>query len=440
MSAKTSNDAMTYDWREDMLAARDLSPREKDRYGFAVGWFDTWRIRKELPPGAESARRFWREEVLRKPRERWQLQQWTEAMRWYLHWFGLCQKAGKPAISVAERMGKAVHTVGARRGLSRSTRKSYGGWVIRFGAWVGTAQRALDESLAREWLSELIEKTKISFNTQKVALNALVFFYRDVCGREEVDLRVKMRKRQPHIPVVLNLEEVFALIEKLEPRYQGPGRLQYGSGLRLSELVSLRIKDVDLERGLVTVRDGKGEKDRVTILPACLRAGLERQIAVAREYWEEDRRNDAPGVYLPNALSRKMPKAAKSWAWMWLFPADHLSRDPESGIVRRHHLHDKVYGEAIKRAASKMGTAKRITSHVLRHSFATHLLEGGTDIRTVQELLGHADVKTTEIYTHTVKFSNGKGVRSPLDRVGSGLEFGTHAASDEGKEWKDSGS
>ena len=424
MNATKEMGPMVYDWREDLIAARDLGPREKDSYGFAVGWFDTWRIRKALPAGVESARRFWREEVLRKPRERWQLQQWTEAMRWYLNWFGLCQRAGKSAISVAERMGKAVQTVGARRGLAPNTRKSYGGWVIRFGAWAGTVQRAMDEGLAREWLSELIEKTKISFATQKVALNALVFFYRDVCGKEEVDLRVKMRKRGPRIPVVLDRAEVLTLIEKLEPLYQVPARLQYGSGLRLSELVSLRIKDLDLERGLLTIRAGKGDKDRITILPDSLRVGLEKQIAKAKEYWEEDRRKKAPGVSMPNALARKMPHAATSWGWMWLFPGDHLSRDPESGIIRRHHLHPKVYGASICRAAKKTGTAKRITSHVLRHSFATHLLEGGTDIRTLQELLGHADVKTTEIYTHAVKHGNGKGVRSPLDAAAFAHEAG----------------
>lgn len=408
---------MTYDWREDLMAARDLDPRERDAYGFAVGWFDSWRMRKGLPPGPDSARAFWREEVRKKEREEWQLRQWAEAMRWYLHWFGICQKAGKPGISVGERMRNAVYSVGARRGLALPTRKIYGGWALRFGVWAGTTKRVMDEAVAREWLSCLVEKTNVSLSTQRQALNALVFFYRDVCGRKEVDLRVKFRRREARIPVILDREEIIALIKHLEPLYRTPSKLQYGAGLRLSELVSLRIKDLDLERGLVTVRGGKGDKDRVTIMPACLRLALERQIGLAREIWEEDRRNEVPGVAMPNALARKMPLAAKRWGWMWLFPQDHLSRDPDSGIVRRHHLHSKVYGANILRSSEKMGTAKRITSHALRHAFATHLLEGGTDIRTLQELLGHKDVKTTEIYTHTVKFSNGKGVRSPLDEL-----------------------
>jgi site-specific recombinase XerD len=179
----------------------------------------------------------------------------------------------------------------------------------------------------------------------------------------------------------------------------------------------LRIQDVDLEQGTLTVRAGKGDKDRVTVVPNCLKEALASEMAVARAFWEDDRANDVAGVALPGALARKMSKAGKKWAWMWLFPADHLSQDAESRIVRRHHLHPKVYGEAIRRAAEAAGIAKRVTTHALRHAFATDLLRGGTDIRTLQELLGHADVKTTEIYAHAAEIGNGLGVRSPLDRL-----------------------
>jgi site-specific recombinase XerD len=195
--------------------------------------------------------------------------------------------------------------------------------------------------------------------------------------------------------------------------------LQYGGGLRLQELVQLRIKDVDVERGVVAIHGGKGDKDRETIIPNCLKGALVAQIARARAFWEEDRANGEPGVALPGALARKFSKSGTKWAWMWIFPADHLSKDPESEIIRRHHLHPKVYGEAISRAAEKAGIAKRVTSHALRHAFATHLSQGGTDIRTLQELLGHADVKTTEIYAHAAKIGNDKGVRSPLDALGA---------------------
>ena len=230
-------------------------------------------------------------------------------------------------------------------------------------------------------------------------------------------MQVKLRHTAKRAPVILSKSELMGLVAKLEEIYKTPALLQYGAGLRLQELVQLRIKDVDVERGVVTIHAGKGDKDRETIIPNCLKEALVAQMARARVFWEEDRGNNRPGVALPGALARKFSKAGTKWAWMWIFPADQLSKDPESGIVRRHHLHGKVYGEAISRAAEKAGIAKRVTSHALRHAFATDLLRSGTDIRTLQELLGHADVKTTEIYAHAAEIGNGMGVRSPLDGV-----------------------
>ena len=185
--------------------------------------------------------------------------------------------------------------------------------------------------------------------------------------------------------------------------------------MRLSEVVRLRVKDVDLERGTVTVRGGKGDKDRMTVLPKSLLGKVRQQIDEARQLWERDRREGRAGVYLPGALARKFSQAAESFAWFWLFPAKQISMDPESGIERRHHLHGKVYNEAIKRAAEEVGMEKRVTSHALRHSFATHLLENGTDLRKIQELLGHEDITTTEIYLHVSMGVHGMGVTSPLD-------------------------
>ena len=249
------------------------------------------------------------------------------------------------------------------------------------------------------------------------ALNALVFFYRDVWGREDIDLQVKLRKSGRRQPVILSRSELMGLMDKVEPLYKTAALLQYGAGLRLTELVQLRVKDVDLERGVVTIRAGKGDKDRETVIPNCLKEELAKKIEESRQYWEEDRKNQVPGVALPGALARKMPRAGEKRGWYWLFCADHLSTDPESGILRRYHLHPKVYAEAISRAAEASGIVKRVTTHVLRHAFATDMLRGGTDIRTLQELLGHADVKTTEIYAHAAEIGNGKGVQSPLDRV-----------------------
>ena len=186
-------------------------------------------------------------------------------------------------------------------------------------------------------------------------------------------------------------------------------------GFTWSEVVRLRVKDVDLERGTVTVRGGKGDKDRMTVLPKSLLGKVRQQIDEARQLWERDRREGRAGVFLPGALARKFSQAAESFAWFWLFPAKQISMDPESGIERRHHLHGKVYNEAIKRAAEEVGMEKRVTSHALRHSFATHLLESGTDLRKIQELLGHENITTTEIYLHVSMGVHGMGVTSPLD-------------------------
>jgi integron integrase len=272
---------------------------------------------------------------------------------------------------------------------------------------------------------------------------------------------VKLKKTGARVPVVLSEGETQRLFEALECPDPGPepdaavaaeagsspadapkpkkhharyglaARLQYGAGLRLSEVVRLRIKDIDLDRRTVTVRLGKGDKDRMTVLPKRLCLELAEQIEQARALWEQDQRDGVAGVYIRGALARKFRKAAESFEWFWLFPAKQLSIDPESGLRRRHHLHGKVYNEAIKRAAQTARIEKRVTSHALRHSFATHLLEAGTDLRTIQEILGHEDITTTEIYLHVATGENGLGVVSPLDRfpVGAGVkEWASQAA------------
>ena len=407
-----------HDWREDLAKARNLTTREIDAYGYVLGWIEDWRQKRGLAAGRDAARRWWEEVALGKDRPDWQLRQWEEAIRWFLGWLEICEKAGGDARGLPERLKDAVHHTGARRGLAVKTRETYAGWVVRFGVFAGSARQVMDETVAREWLAMLVDKKKVAFATQKQALNALVFFFRDVCGREEIDLQVKMRKTSQRQPVILTKSELMGLIGKLEDRYKTPALLQYGAGLRLKELVNLRIKDVDLERGVVTIHAGKGDKDRLTVVPNALKDALCGEIAMSREFWEEDRAKKVAGVALPGALARKMPKAGERWEWMWLFASDHLSTDPESGILRRHHLHPKVYGEAISRAAREAGVAKRVTTHALRHSFATDLLREGTDIRTLQDLLGHSDVKTTEIYAHAAEIGNDRGVRSPLDRHG----------------------
>ncbi|MGB0990870.1 MAG: integron integrase [Akkermansiaceae bacterium] len=406
---------MSGDWRADLLASRDLSDREKQGYGFVLAWYEQWRLTKRMAAGVDSARKFWKLEVQAKVRKDWQEEQWAEAIRWLLHWIDLCTEKGVDTVNLAEKVRDAVERTGARRGLAIRTRKSYGGWAARYAAWAESRERVLDTACAREWLTELVAKGRISYSTQKQALNALVFLYRDVCGMEEVDLGVKLKKTPKRIPVVLSMDEVMRLIEKLEPSYRLPAQLQYGAGLRVSELVNLRVKDVDANRRQLTVRSGKGDKDRVTVVPEKLVQPIVNHLLEVRKYYEEDRGEESPGVMMPGALARKMPKAGERWEWFWLFPANHHSKDPESGIVRRHHFHEVVYSRAVRRAALAAGIAKRVTSHCLRHSFATHLLEGGCDLRTIQELLGHGDVSTTEIYTHVAVGASGCGVRSPFD-------------------------
>ena len=408
------------DWRADLEASRDLTDLEKQNFGFLLAWFETWRLRQGLGPERESAVRFWREQVRSKERKDWQLERWAEAMRWHERWLALCASEGREPRGMGERLHRAVMITGAKRGLALRTRQTYAGWMSRYGTWAGTADEVMSVERASEWLAELVDKGKVSFETQRQALNSMVFFFKDVCGKEEVILDVRLRRTVKRTPVVMSVREVLAVLEKLEPRYRLVGELQYGAGLRLKELVSLRVKDVDRERGEVVIHGGKGDKDRVTILPERVRMALDGIWGNLREMHEKDRAAGVPGVALPGALARKMSRAGERFEWFWIFPADELSTDPESGIVRRHHLHPKVYGEAVTRAARKAGIEKRVTSHVLRHCFATHLLESGTDIRTIQDLLGHNDVKTTEIYTHVATGVNGCGVRSPLDamRVG----------------------
>ena len=405
-------------WMADLQASRDLHVRTKEQHGFILSWFEKWRVGKGLRPGREAARRFWKEQVLVKPRANWQKDQWEEGIRWYLHWLTLVETTGGEARSLCERMRDAVRNAGARRGLALKTRKAYSGWVCRFGIWAGSRERVLDQKEGRTWLQQLITDEGKAYSTQKVALNALVFFYREVCGHEEVDLQVRFRKTEKRVPVVLSISEVLALIDRLDGVVKVAAQLQYGAGLRLKELMSLRIKDVDVDRRTVTIRGGKGDKDRVTVLPEILVPTIRAQKAAARKWYEKDRAANRPGVALPKALGRKHSRAGASWSWFWLFPSAKESRDPESGVERRHHLHGSSYNDRIGTAAQVAGIEKRVTSHALRHSFATHLLEQGVDIRTIQELLGHQDVETTEIYTHVASGVGGRGVRSPLDVCG----------------------
>ncbi len=268
----------------------------------------------------------------------------------------------------------------------------------------------------RDFLSHLALKRNVAAATQSQALNALVFLYRNVLNitLEEGELEAARASRKRKLPLVLTQNEINQIFAHLSglPRFMA--QLIYGGGLRLNECLQLRIKDIDLEQGMIIIRSGKGGNDRRTILPESLSEPLLAQMGEARKLFEEDRKKDLPGVWLPHALERKYPNAGKAWGWFWVFPSQSLSADPRTGIVRRHHRHPSTLQTAFKKALTASGISKPASVHTLRHSFATHLLENGYDIRTIQELLGHKSVQTTMIYTHVSK-RNILGVRSPLD-------------------------
>ena len=267
------------------------------------------------------------------------------------------------------------------------------------------------------FLSHLTSQRGVSIPTHKQALYALLFLYKQVLQLEFPWMDDLHRPtRPPRLPTVLTQHEVALVFNHLQGRYALIALMLYGTGMRLMEAMTLRVKDVDFERREITVRQGKGGKDRRTILPLSLVTPLREQIIVGREFYDDDRANNRHGVMLSDALERKYPQAGNHWNWFWVFPADHESTDPRSGIVRRHHTYKQTIQRNIKQAVAAARITKPATTHTLRHSFATHLLESGYDIRTVQELLGNADVTTTMIYLHVLN-RGGKGVISPVDQV-----------------------
>jgi integron integrase len=267
------------------------------------------------------------------------------------------------------------------------------------------------------FLTHLTNARRVSVSTHKQALSALLFLYREVIGVDLPWMNEMARPTAPRrIPSVLTIEEVAALLSKTEGETGLLARLLYGTGMRLMEGLRLRVKDLDIPRKVITVREAKGGKDRVVMLPQVLAAPMSAQLDKARAVWTADRAAQQPGVETPHALDRKYPRAGETWAWFWVFPSPTLATDPRSGVIRRHHLYEQRLQRALKLAVTEAGIAKPVSVHTLRHSFATHLLQAGTDIRTVQELLGHSDVSTTMIYTHVLKMAAGT-TRSPLDAL-----------------------
>jgi integron integrase len=320
------------------------------------------------------------------------------------------------APRLIDRFREAIRS----RHYSRRTEKSYWFW-IRFFIFHSGKRHPADMGAAEvtAFLNWLATERKVAAATQNQALAALLFLYKAVLERDLPWFDGLVRAKRPvRIPVVLGEAEVRRLFEQLHGVVWIMASLLYGAGLRLQECLMLRVKDVDFAYRQILVRDGKGAKDRVTMLPEGVVQPLQAHLGKVRALHRRDLAEGYGEVWLPYALSRKYPRAGYEWGWQFLFPSKNRSADPESGVIRRHHVYPDTMSREIRRAARAAGIPKPVSCHTLRHSFATHLLEGGYDIRTVQELLGHADVSTTMIYTHVLN-KGARGVKSPLDRIGS---------------------
>jgi integron integrase len=321
---------------------------------------------------------------------------------------------GYPKPRLLDRVRDAIRA----RHYSRSTEKTYVHWIKRYIFFHGKRHPAdMGAPEASAFLTSLAVHDKVASSTQNQALSALLFLYRDVLGTELPWLDDIVRAKRPvHLPVVLTRDEVRAVLQRLD----GPERLMavllYGAGLRLMECCRLRVKDVDFATNQVVIRNGKGGKDRVTMLPASVRTQLAAHIETVSRQHQADLRHGSGWVELPGALALKYRAAGQDWGWQWIFPATRIYVDRQTGQRRRHHLHESVVQRAVKEAVRAAGLTKPATCHTFRHSFATHLLEDGHDIRTVQELLGHRDVSTTMIYTHVLN-RGPNAVRSPADRM-----------------------
>ena len=317
---------------------------------------------------------------------------------------------GKEALQTLERIKALTRT----RGMSIRTEQTYVEWAQRFASFCDGRFPVTGEDIP-VYMEYLALVRRVAPSTQAQALNALVFVYGQVLEIELGDFgNYRRPARKQRFPEVLSRSEVAALLGAMTGRQAIMAGLLYGAGLRLMECIRLRVKDIDFDNHYITVVEGKGGKDRRVPLPDQLVPKLREHLSEVRRIYEADLTAGLAGVYLPEGISRKVPNAGKEWAWQYVFPSTRISEDPRTGIRRRHHIHENNLQKAVKKSAAEVGISKRVGCHTLRHSFATHLLEGGADIRTVQELLGHSDVSTTMIYTHVMN-RPGLTVRSPLD-------------------------
>jgi integron integrase len=330
------------------------------------------------------------------------------------------QSTKAASVPSGKRLKDQFHEAARVRHLSPRTESAYWDWVVRYlkfhrdtaGGWRHPLE--LGGRAVAPFLTYLATGRNVSASTQNQALNALLFLYQEVLRSPLQAGDFVRARRPPRLPTVFTSEEVRQLLHTLEGTYRLMAQMLYGTGMRLLELLRLRVKDIDFDRGQIMVREGKGGKDRVTMLPEIVRGALQAHLAAVRKLHERDLERGYGRVSLPGGLERKYPAADREWGWQWVFPSARLSVDPTTGQVRRHHALETGLQRAFKEALGKAKIFRAASCHTLRHSFATHLLERGTDIRSVQDLLGHKDVSTTQVYTHVMQ-KPGPGVRSPLD-------------------------
>ena len=388
--------------------SKTLNSNQREAWWITLKWYFGYCSRKNLknPCDRENGKVFWKDAISTKKSTDWQKKQWGDALHWFFN-----------DLVAHDCVGTAMRKAIRQRHLAYTTEKAYLAWLRRFQAFLypKDAMDANAEEVVR-FLSYLAEKSEIAASGQNQCFNALLYFFRYVLKQTDVDFKGAIRaKKRIRVPVVLSKSEVVRVLEYLHAQFRIMARLQYGSGLRIKELVRLRVKDLDFDRGQLAIRGGKGDKDRITVLPGSLNEALQNQIERVRKLHAEDRAAKFDGASMPLALARKFSVARKEFSWQYLFPANTLGKDPRSKQLLRHHALENSYQKAVHNASRLAGIEKRVTPHVFRHSFATHMLEGGADIRTVQDLLGHSSVETTQIYTHVMK--KPFGIVSPLDRL-----------------------
>jgi integron integrase len=347
--------------------------------------------------------------------ETWQVEQALDAVKLYLHW----RRSLNPADDAAFNKNKINFYQNETRRVLRLQGKAYNterSYLYYINSFIDYHKKDTFESQdIVDYLSHIVVVNKVSKSTQNSALNALVFFYKHVLQIEVGDLSQSLRSvKKQRLPVFYSKEEIKLIFSHLDGTALLMAKIIYGGGLRHSEAYRLRIKDIDFGTNQLRILGAKGDKDRLTVLPGNLVEPLQNHLGETKRLFETDRASGLAGVYLPNALDKKYPNAGKEWNWFWVFPSKNISLDPRSGLHRRHHIEKYFLSNALKATFQKAQITKACKVHSLRHSFATHLLENGYDIRTLQTILGHNDIRTTEIYTHTMKL-NKNNVRSPLE-------------------------